>query len=426
MMQTRVKKVGRIAMTRLRLAAEFLRFLGAQYKSDGCREIAAALTYTTLFAIVPVMTVAFSILSAMPALKDRAGDIQQWAFNYFVPAAGDKIQEHLAGFAEQAGNLTVIGVVFLVVTSVLLLRTIEHVMNRIWKVTQPRKGITSLLMYWAVLTLGPLLLGVGLGISSYLTSVTLVTDTVAWLGGMEMWLALLPIIFTTAMLSLLYIIVPNCHVPLRQGIAGAAVAASFFELAKGGFALFVGMAPSYRVVYGAFAAVPIFLLWLFISWSVVLFGAELVRALVVFQDQRREIPRMQSLMRLLELLWEKQRAGQSLKPSEIRKTLKSIGASRWEEFRNLLIELDLMRRSEDGNFFLARDLRTLTLAELIDSLPWPAQVQLRISKDRRKSWEERLEDRFDQARQGLHEPLGIAVEELFAGPDNDGSKEAEA
>lgn len=426
MTQTRMQKAGRVARSRLQVAGQFLRFLGAQYKQDGCREIAAALTYTTLFAIVPVMTVAFSILSAMPALKGRGQEIQQWAFDYFVPAAGDKIQEHLSGFAEQAGNLTVIGVIFLVVTSVLLLRTIETVMNRIWKVTRPRKGMTSLLMYWAVLTLGPLLLGAGLGISSYLTSVTLVTDTVAWLGGMERWLALLPFFFTTAMLSLLYIVVPNSHVPLRQGIAGAAVAALFFELAKGGFALFVGMAPSYRVVYGAFAAVPIFLLWVFISWSIVLFGAELVRALVVFQDERREIPRMQSLMRLLELLWERQRAGRPLKTGEIRKTLKSIGASRWEEFRNLLMDLDLMRRTEDGNFFLARDLRTLTLAELVDHLPWPAQVQLRTVKDHRKPWEAALAERFDRARRGMHEPLEVDVESLFAESGHGGKKEVEA
>lgn len=426
MTQTQVQKALRSAESRLRLAGEFLRFLGAQYKRDGCREIAAALTYTTLFAIVPVMTVAFSILSAMPALKERAGDIRQWAFNYFVPAAGDKIQDHLSGFAEQAGNLTVIGVIFLVVTSVLLLRTIEHVMNRIWKVTRPRKGITSLMMYWAVLTLGPLLLGAGLGVSSYLTSVTLITDTVAWLGGVELWLALLPFVFTTAMLSLLYIIVPNSHVPLRQGVAGAAVAAIFFELAKGGFALFVGMAPSYRVVYGAFAAVPIFLLWLFISWSIVLFGAELVRALVVFQDERREVPRMQSLMRLLELLWRRQRAGEALKISEMRKTLKSIGASRWEEFRNLLMELDLMRRTEDGSFFLSKDLRTLTLAELVEQLPWPAQVQLRVSGEHRKPWEKGLEERFEQARRGLRAPLAVNIEELFSEQENGKPKEAEA
>jgi membrane protein len=413
MAQTRVKQLAHQGQHSASVSWEFVRLLFRQYKDDGCREIAAALTYTTLFAIVPVMTVAFAILSAMPALKGQGKEIQAWMFDYFVPAAGDKIQEHLSTFAEQTSNLTAIGAVFLVVTSVLLLRTIEMTMNRIWKVRTPRKGMTSLLMYWAVLTLGPLLLGAGLGISSYVTSVSLVTDTMGYLGGKAFWLALLPVFFTTAMLSLLYIVVPNCHVPFRQGLAGGAVAAVFFELAKGAFALFVGMAPSYQVVYGAFAAVPIFLLWIFISWSIVLFGAELVRALVIFQERRQEVPPLQSLLRLLELLWKRQQEGRALKTNEVRKALLSIRASRWEEFRNLLMDMGLMRRAEDGSFFLSRDLRAMTLGDLVTELPWPAQTQLRLSDHHKRGWEDQLDDRLDQARQGLMAPLDIDLETLF-------------
>jgi len=393
----------------------FLRLVAQQYRDDGCREIAASLTFISLFAIVPVMTVTFAILSALPALRERGDTIQNWLFEYFVPAASDQVQNYLAGFAEQASNLTGIGIVILVVTSVMLLRTIEKTMNGIWKVTAPRGLITSLLMYWAVLTLGPLLLGAGLGLSSYLTSVTLVTDALDVLGGMSFWLAALPFVFTTAMLGLLYIVVPNCHVPIRQGLAGAAVAAVFFELAKGGFALFVTMAPTYKVVYGTFAAVPIFLMWIFVSWSLVLLGAELVRALVVFRERYRERPPLHALLRLLQLLRERQQQGRPLATSEMRGVLDRIGASQWEHFRNILLERGLMRRSDDGNFFLARDLRAITLAELVEQLPWPVQQQLKVNDDGDSAWEQVLAERCREARAGLKTPLEVSLEALFTG-----------
>ena len=402
----------------------FLKLVGHQYREDDCRSIAASLTFISLFAIVPVMTVAFAILSALPALRERGEEIRGWVFDFFIPAAGSRVGDYLAGFAEQASNLTGIGIVILVITSVMLLRTIEVTMNRIWKVTTPRNMITSLLMYWAVLTLGPLLLGAGLGLSSYVTSLSLVSDTIGALGGRAALLALLPFVLTTALLALLYIIVPNCHVPIRQGLAGAAVAAVFFELAKSGFALFVSLAPTYQVVYGTFAAVPIFLMWIFISWSIVLLGAELVRALVIFRERHRERPPLQVLLRLLELLRERQRAGRSLAPNEIHRVLDRIGAGQWEIYRNLLLDLGLMRRADDGSFFLGRDLRELTLAELVEKLPWSAQTQLKVNGKTDAPWEAELARRCRAAREGLREPLDLALESLFTHVEPEPAKEA--
>ncbi|WP_287962830.1 YihY family inner membrane protein, partial [Alcanivorax sp.] len=161
----------------------FLGLLVRQFNEDGCRQSAAALTYTTLFAIVPVMTVSFAVLASVPTLKDKGVQFQQWAFDYFVPSAGNMLLEHLQSFAKQASNLTGLGIVFLVITSVLMLRTIEQTLNRMWKVPTARKGLTSLLMYWAVLSLGPIFLGAGLAISSYLTSMSVFNETVSFLGG---------------------------------------------------------------------------------------------------------------------------------------------------------------------------------------------------------------------------------------------------
>ncbi|MGB1497640.1 YihY family inner membrane protein [Alloalcanivorax venustensis] len=391
----------------------FLKLLRRQFVEDGCQSSAAALTYTTLFAIVPIMTVMFAVIAAIPALNERGMVIQEWAFEYFVPSAGAEILEYLSKFSRQATNLTGAGVLILIVTAILMLRTIEQSLNRIWKIRQPRKGRVSLMMYWAVLSLGPLLLGAGLGISSYLTSLSLVSDTVAYLGGVRFWLTLLPFFLTTSVLALLYIVVPNTSVPLRQGLIGAAFAALLFELAKAAFAQFIKHAPNYQVVYGAFAAVPLFLLWIYISWMLVLFGAELVRALVVFQEHQRRVPRMQALMRLLNVLWERQRDGRTLHGNEVRRVMQDSGITHWDEFRNLLQDCHLIRRTEEGGYVLIRDLRALTMAELVTMVPWPAEQQLRIHANGKEPWEAALKQRCDQAREGLRRPLDFNLEALF-------------
>ena len=405
------------ALARLRyslgVAGVFLSLFWRNFRRDGCRESAAALTYTTLFAIVPMMTVAFSILAAIPALRERSDTIREWAFSNFAPGVGDQVMVYLGEFSRQATNLTVIGVIFLAVTSILMLRTIEQNMNRIWQVNQSRKGTTSLLMYWAVLTLGPMCLGAGLGISSYLTSVTLLTDAVDLLGGARFWFNLLPLAFTTLMLSMLYIIVPNCFVPLRAGLIGGFVAGLFFEGAKAAFAMFIKLSPSYQVVYGAFAAVPVFLLWIFISWNLVLAGAELTRTIVVFDEHRRRVPHMQSLLRLLEILWERQREGRTLKPDEVRSVLRQVGATHWEEFRNLLMSLSLIRRTEDGDFVLARDLSELTLYELSQMLPWPLRRQLRTGVDLARPWEAEVDRRRQSVQDAMQEQWDVTLDELF-------------
>lgn len=395
----------------------FFVLLVRQFNEDGCRQSAAALTYTTLFAIVPVMTVSFVVLSSVPALQGKSAQLQEWAFEYFVPSAGNMLLDHLQSFAKQATNLTVLGIVFLVVTSVLMLSTVEQTLNRIWKVQTPRKGLVSLLMYWALLSLGPICLGLGLAITSYLTSQAIFSDTVSYLGGVRLWLAVLPFLFTTAMLTLMYTVVPNTTVPFRQGVLGAAMAALLFELAKGAFTFFIKQAPSYQVVYGAFAAVPVFLLWIYISWTIVLGGAELVRALVVFQEHQRQVPRMHALVRLLNVFWQRQQSGKVLRSKEVRQVMQESGISQWDEFRNLLVNANLIRRTDEGGYILSRDLRNISLGQLVAMLPWPAHTQLRVRQQPESlPWEQALKSRMDEAREGMMAPLDISLDALFCAP----------
>jgi len=252
-----------------RQIVSFARFVLRRFLADNCRQNAMVLTYTTLFAVVPVMTVTFAILSAIPSLQHVSTDIQAFIFSHFIPSTGMEVQAKLQEFSEQARGLTVIGIGMLFVTAIMLLVTIEHSFNQIWKVRQERKGVVSFLRYWAVLSLGPLLLGAGFAISSYLTSLRLFSEAASAVGGVIPGLQLLPFITTALAFSLLYITVPNCKVPLKAGFAGGLFAAFLFEMAKGAFGLFVTRFSSYTLVYGAFAAFPVFLIWMYLSWMII-------------------------------------------------------------------------------------------------------------------------------------------------------------
>jgi len=404
----------------VRDAWAFMRLLTEQFIEDGCRQSAAALTYTTLFAIVPVLTVTYSVLALVPALREKGDAIQEWLLGVIAPSAGEQVQLYIGEFARQTSNLTLLGGVFLLVTAVLLLRNIETTLNRIWRVARPRQGMLALLIYWAVLTLGPLSLAIGLGVSSYLASAALFTDTLAMVGGVNMWLKWLPFFSSVIMLTLLYVLVPNCHVPFKQGFIGAVVAAALFELAKMGFALFIKMAPTYEVIYGAFAAVPLFLIWVYVSWVIVLAGAELVRTAVIFSEYRGNVPKMQALLRALHVLWLCQQQGTVLKPEALRSTLQSARVNQWDEYRDLLVELKLVQRTDEGAYALTRDLRTLTVAELMAMTPWPLKTlwQVQQQGEQQQPWEQLLAERCHHARTNFNETLTLSVEELFVAKQN--------
>lgn len=250
---------------------------------------AAALAYATLLALVPLVTVAFSALSMFPVFGDWATSLETFVYKNFVPAAGDVIQDHLQRFTEHTGRLTAIGLIFLVVTALLLLFTIEETFNEIWHVKESRSITQRVLSYWAVLTLGPLLVGASLSLSSYLLSLTLMSDQAVLAQAQSYLLSALPFVFVGLAFVLMYMVVPNCEVRLMHAVIGGIVAAMLFELSKRAFAWFVLNFTSYQVIYGALATIPIFLIWIYISWLVVLIGATVV--VVMGQPERLEAAR---------------------------------------------------------------------------------------------------------------------------------------
>ncbi|MFK0573771.1 YihY family inner membrane protein [Endozoicomonas sp.] len=360
----------------LQFWSTFQSFVSAVIKrflDNRCIENAAALTYTTLFAVVPMMTVMYSILSAVPSLQNVGDSIQNFIFESFVPSTGEVVQSYLNDFSQQARKLTGVGVGFLLVTSFLMLRTIDKALNSIWQVTHIRRGMSGFLLYWAILSLGPVLLSAGFLVTSYLASLKLVSDTTAILGGDQWLLRLMPVFLSTVVLTLLYTAVPNRKVPVLHALVGAVFVAIMVELAKSGFALFITLSPTYHLIYGAFAAVPLFLLWVYLSWLMVLLGAVLVRSLDLYGKKARgeRLHPLISILLILKQLQEKFEVGQGLHFTELQKRDLPVSLDDWECHTSRLMGMGLISKNDGGEWILARDLRQISLFSFCEQLPWP-------------------------------------------------------
>ncbi len=389
----------------------FVRTLIQQFQANQGILNAAALTYTTLFAVVPLMTVSYSMLAAVPNFRGVGEQLQGWIFENFVPATGEVVQDYLATFSSQAQSLTVIGIVFLAVTSIMMMKNIEAAFNRIWRVTEPRKGLSSFLLYWAVLSLGPILIGLGLLLTSYIASLPFISSATEMVGRARL-LSLLPPFFSALAFMLLYAAVPNCRVPLRSAAVGGLFAAILFELAKRGFVQFVTLSPSYQLIYGAFAAVPLFLLWIYISWTIILLGAELTRLLTVshVNKYRSNEPHFYTILAVLQRLWVAQQDGETLPDQVLLQEVPGLDQGRWDDYVQLLMKIGLMRRTEGGQYLLSRDLSRYTLLQLQRELPWPLPDPV---PEQDEPWQQELCSRLQRLQQQRGEVLNLSLQDLY-------------
>ena len=258
-----------------RLTVVFLEVVH-RVEHERCFRVAGALSFTTLLALVPLATVVFSMLSLFPVFEEWATEAENFIYQNFLPAAGDAIKEYLHQFTDKAGKLTAFGLAFLFISSLLLLATIEDAFNDIFRVHRGRPFMQRILIYWAVLTLGPLLIVTSLSISSYLVSHTILSAQPLVAGAFSHLLKALPWLLTLLAFVFFYNTIPNRTVRFRDALAGGVVATVLFEFAKQAFAYYIVHFNSYQLIYGALATIPIFLVWLYLSWLVVLIGAYVV------------------------------------------------------------------------------------------------------------------------------------------------------
>ena len=256
-------------------------FISRRSREARIQQVAGSLTFTTVLALVPLATVAFALFTAFPLFAQFQSSLQSFLADHLMPPqVNSQIFRYLDQFASKAKGLTTAGLFLLCVTGVMTMMTIEAAFNLIWRVPKSRPLAQRVLVYWSIITLGPVLFGVSLSVSSYLISRSMwisgsrgVSDAVDWaLTG-----ASLPL--TAVAFTIMYVYMPNCKVQWRDAAGGGVVAAIAFETAKRVFGIYIRHMPNYTVVYGAFAAIPIFLIWVYLSWFITLVGAMIASAL---------------------------------------------------------------------------------------------------------------------------------------------------
>jgi membrane protein len=360
-------------MARLRLASHFLVFLWRRFLEDRSLEVAAELSYTTLISLVPLMAVAVSVAGAFPVFATVQRLVQDFIFTNFVPAFGAVVQQHLQEFAHNASRLTALGILSLVITSLVMMSTIDNSFNRIWRVRAKRRALASFTVYWAVLTLGPMLIGASLLFTSRILSAPGFTAATQSLGVRAALLAVTPFSATTLALFLLYVVVPNRAVSLFHALVAALVAALLFEAAKRGFTLYVTTVPTYETIFGALAVVPVFLIWIYTSWLVALLGAEIAHSLSAFpawlQAGRSPGAELLWAFRIVGHLWEAQRRGGSLATRALLAEEPGLGEDMLLDLIETFSAGRLIQRTAEGTWVLTRDLGEVTLLDLYRLLP---------------------------------------------------------
>ena len=402
-------------------AVALARYFLQRYRDDGCQTSAAALTYMTLFAIVPLLTLTFAAFSLVPALGTAGVRIQQLVLDLLVPAGSPEIGVHLVAFADQTRALSAVGGLMLVVTALLTLRGIERAFNRIWGVVEERRGVSGFLRYWAVLTLGPLLIGAGLVMHTYLVALQALVDTVDVLGISRLLLEYLPWLLTWLAFGLLYVSVPNAPVSMGHGVVGGLAAAVAFQAAKALFGVLVTDS-NYHTVYGAFAAFPLFLLWIHLCWMIVLAGAELTRSLETFGATHRAgpVPDLIAILVACALCARAQDSGATVRDRDV--LAAGVPDRQWRKLRDLLRRERILARTAAGAYVLARHPGHLRVARLAALVPAEAlaEVPPRAPSLPGLAGVDRVQELLDAARSAFRERLQISLEELLDGGSRDG------
>ena len=267
----------------LKTTGEFLYFLAKRAKNDTIFRVAASLSYTSLIAIVPLLAIGLAIFSAFPVFSGARVQIEEFLMQNFIPSIEQEISQYLSEFVNAAAQLTTIGVVGLAITAILLLSTIENSLNFIFKVNRPRRFTTKITLYWTVITLGPLLLGATFSLRGYLFTLQKFMPNEIESGSI-MLSNLLPSIINMALLMLVYVLVPNKKVRIKNAFVGSLIAVILFWVLRKGFSIFFSMTVTYKILYGALATIPVFLIWMYLVWAVVIFGAVVTAALEEYQS----------------------------------------------------------------------------------------------------------------------------------------------
>ena len=406
--------IARIDRERITLFSEFLlkRFI-----DDRCFESAGALAYTTMFALVPFSAVLFAVLSAFPVFDVWSAKLSEFVFSNFVPASARAVQNYLRGSSESAGHLTGAGVGALLVSIMVTMWSIEQAFNRIWRVPSAGPKLARFLMYWTLLTLGTLLMVSALAAASAFFAIPSLAGVQAQ-GLGDRLLSYLPHALELLGFTAAYWLIPHRTVRLRFALAGGLLATILFEWLKWALAIYLRNA-SFQELYGALAVIPIFLIWVYTSWLVVLLGASLAASLASFRYQPRALrlspgAEFYGVLRLLGRFEEARRDGLGLHLLELKQREPSLTDELLQRMISALCEMNILQRGESGAWLLSRDLDMVSLGELYEFLDLHLPATELTLPSRQDAIGRASAAALDHLRLPLQGPLETSVGSFFS------------
>ena len=380
-------------------------------------QIASSLTFTSLLSIVPLVTIALTVISAFPRFGALTTALQQFVLDNLMPASVDVIVNYTQQFTTNAAKLTAVGIAFLVVTSIMLLLTIDRAFNDIWRVKRSRPIVQRVFVYWTLITVGPVLIGASLSLTSWLVghAVGLVKGLP---GASVALLSVVPIALTSIALSLLYFAMPNRRISARDAALGGVLGGLVFEVVKRAFALYVAQFAAYKLVYGAFAVVPVFLLWIYVSWLVVIFGAVVVAALPEWREgagQRSAAPGSDffDALQIMKILWRAHGHGEVVTLSGLVGAV-TVRIERVEAILEALVGAGWVSRTIPPGWILNRDVSDITVDDVYRLFVFRADAHLPA-----READPELERMVHELGARVSEGLRVPIETLFRAAEAD-------
>ncbi len=396
----------------------FMTYVGSRFNADLCQQRAAQLTFTSLIALVPLLAVSFAIFAAFPAYSRLKEEVQSFIFDNFIPQVGTSLKGHLDTFTQQTGQLTAVGILFLIFSAVMLMVSVSNTMNVIWRAPKRRNVVAQMLVFWAMITLAPLVFGASLSLSSYLfTQARLVGVDDTSVSNLAL---IAPFAMQTIGFALLFLIMPNAKVHRTDAIIGGLFASGLFELLKKGFGLYITTFPTYQTIYGALATIPIFLVWVYLSWIVVLLAAQVTAALPEWRAGARRwrkgdmapFERLIVALASLAALRQAQVEGGGLTERRLLRAA-AVDPAALGSVQDELEKNRYITRGDRQEWLLSRDLAHVTLYDLYGHLGLSVDAPL-PGRHLSKAWARRFHTMRGSLSEILQDKMSMTLDELLS------------
>jgi membrane protein len=363
----------------------FVNMLVERFQANRCSQVAGSLVFTTLLSLVPLVTLTIVVFGRLPVFAGLGEELRLFLVQNLLPdKAGRIIAAYALQFSQKATNLTLFGSIMLALGAFSLIVTIDREFNEIWGVRHPRRWTVRIPLYWATLTIGPLVAAGTIAASSFVLSASLgLVDEPAWVRGAA--LRSTPFLLLAAFFTFLYGAIPNRPVQRSHALTGGIVAALLLALVHKGLALFIRSFDNFTLIYGTFAALPIFLLWLYLSWVVILGGAVVASTLPAFLAHRQILPafpgdQAYAAIKMLSLLIAAQEAGRQLSSEALHGGAR-ISTADGEALLEGMREAGWIARSDEGLWLLAVPAERVTVAQVLGRFTLHCQLPPELKGD---------------------------------------------